>query len=80
MLLPEQIKKDIQDLPEEAQSLLIDFVRILKKRYAKATLQTSTKSLYEKFDESGLIGFVEDEEDLSISYKQILAESLTQKL
>ena len=32
----EQVKADIQDLPEEAQALLIDFIEILKKRYGRA--------------------------------------------
>ncbi len=28
-----QMQKDIQELPEEAQTLLMDFIEILKKRY-----------------------------------------------
>lgn len=32
----EQVKADIQNLPEEAQALLIDFVAFLKTRYAKS--------------------------------------------
>ncbi|HEY9690667.1 MAG TPA: hypothetical protein V6D15_00510 [Oculatellaceae cyanobacterium] len=35
MLTLEQLQQDIQDLPEEAQNLLIDFIEILKKRYPK---------------------------------------------
>jgi hypothetical protein len=33
MLTLEQIQQEIQDLPEEAQSVRIDLTEILKKRY-----------------------------------------------
>lgn len=74
----EQVKEDIQALPEEAQALLIDFIEILKKRYAKPK-QVTEKSTYEKFKDSGLIGCVSVEEDLSTTYKQVLAEGWNQK-
>jgi mRNA-degrading endonuclease RelE of RelBE toxin-antitoxin system len=32
MIALEKLQKDIQDLPEEAQNLLADFIEILKKR------------------------------------------------
>lgn len=38
------IQQDIQDLPEEAQSLLLDFIQILKKRYPQ-TQQNKVLSL-----------------------------------
>lgn len=81
MLTLEQIQQEIQDLPEEAQSLLIDFIEILKKRYPKPTSnnQSQEKSLYEKFDEIGLIGCVSSEENLSTTYKQVLSEGLNTK-
>lgn len=81
MLSIEQIQQDIQDLPEEAQSLLIDFIETLKKRYPKSTPknQSQEKSLYEKFDEIGLIGCVSTEENLSTTYKQVLREGLNTK-
>ncbi|MEI6429909.1 MAG: hypothetical protein WCO45_16230 [Pseudanabaena sp. ELA607] len=37
------------------------------------------KSTYQKFVESGLIGCVEVEEDLSTTYKQVLAEGWAKK-
>ena len=74
----EQVKADIQDLPEEAQALLIDFVELLKRRYAQPK-QTSEQSPYEKFKASGFIGCVSVEEDLSTTYKQVLAEEWNQK-
>jgi mRNA-degrading endonuclease RelE of RelBE toxin-antitoxin system len=81
MLTLEQIQKDIQELPEEAQNLLIDFVEILKKRYSKPaqTETTSEKSTYQKFKESGFIGCVSVEENLSTTYKQVLSEELSAK-
>lgn len=33
MIKIEQIQQDIDNLPEEAQLLLIDFIELLKKRY-----------------------------------------------
>ena len=33
MLEFEQIRRDIDSLPVEAQSLLVDFIQLLKKRY-----------------------------------------------
>ncbi|NDJ16909.1 DUF2281 domain-containing protein [Myxacorys almedinensis A] len=81
MSTPEQIQKEIQALPEEAQSLLIDFIEILKKRYPKSPEPKvdAEKSYYQKFKESGLIGFVSVEEDLSTTYKQVLSERLNTK-
>jgi mRNA-degrading endonuclease RelE of RelBE toxin-antitoxin system len=81
MLTLEQIQKDIQELPEEAQNLLIDFVEILKKRYSKPAQAeiTSEKSTYQKFKESGFIGCVSVEENLSTTYKQVLSEELSAK-
>jgi hypothetical protein len=75
----ERVKEDIQDLPEEAQALLIDFVEILKKRYAQPKQVSEEKSTYEKFEASGLIGCVSVEEDLSTTYKQVLAEGWNHK-
>ena len=81
MLALEQIQQDIKDLPEEAQNLLMDFIQILKKRYPQPNPknQPSEKSLYEKFEEVGLIGCVSAEENLSTTYKQVLIEGLNTK-
>lgn len=43
MLNLEQIQQDIQDLPDEAQLLVADFIEILKKRYPKQPI-TATPS------------------------------------
>jgi hypothetical protein len=40
----EQIQKDIDKLPEEAQYLLIDFIQILRKRYPEVTTQKTVTS------------------------------------
>ncbi|PNW30057.1 UNVERIFIED_CONTAM: DUF2281 domain-containing protein [Euhalothece sp. KZN 001] len=81
MLSLEQIQQDIQELPEEAQALLADFIEILKKRYSNST-QPEIKceeSPYQKFKESGFIGCVSVEENLSTTYKQVLSEELSAK-
>jgi hypothetical protein len=54
----EQIQKDIEKLPTEAQALLIDFIQILRKRYPEAI---SSKSDHPSFleDASEFIGCLE---------------------
>jgi len=81
MIALEKLQKDIQELPEEAQNLLADFIEILKKRYPKPapSEEATEKSPYQKFKESGLIGYVSVEEDLSTTYKQVLSEKLSNK-
>lgn len=63
----EQIQKDFQELPEEAQTLLMDFIEILKKRYSQTIPPepTAEKSPYQQFQESGLIDCGSVEENLA---------------
>ncbi|AVH64482.1 DUF2281 domain-containing protein [Nostoc sp. 'Peltigera membranacea cyanobiont' 213] len=77
----EEIYRDIDTLPEEAQILLLDFIQLLKKRYPQAESENHSqeKSLYEKFDEIGLIGCCSVDEDLSTTYKEVLSNTLTTK-
>ena len=77
----EQIYQDINTLPEEAQTLLFDFLELLKKCYSKPESENHSeeKSLYDKFEEIGLIGCCSVEENLSISYKEVLANRLVTK-
>ena len=76
-----QIYQDINTLPEEAQKLLFEFLELLKKCYAKpeSENQSEEKTLYEKFEEVGLIGCCSVEENLSTNYKQVLASTLVDK-
>jgi hypothetical protein len=81
MINLEKIQHDISKLPEEAQTLVIDFIDSLKKQYSLAEKPEikSEKTLYNKFEESGLIGFCSVEENLSTTYKQVLADTLETK-
>ncbi|MEM9220725.1 MAG: DUF2281 domain-containing protein [Cyanobacteria bacterium P01_F01_bin.150] len=58
MMSLEQIQQDIQELPDEAQLLLLDFIGILKKRYPKPQKETlsSNDSPYQTFKASSFIG------------------------
>jgi hypothetical protein len=38
----EEIYRDIDNLPEEAQTLLLDFIQLLKKRYPQTELENHT--------------------------------------
>ncbi len=77
----EKLQNDIQELPEEAQNLLEAFIEFLKERYPKSNLseETTEKSPYQKFKESGFIGYVSVEANLSTTYKQVLSEKLSNK-
>ncbi len=78
----EQIQKDIQELLEEAHVLLLDFTEILKKRYPKSSQSEvgSLKSSYERFKESDFVGCVSVDENLSVTYKQVLADAWNAKI
>jgi len=83
IIIPEQIQKDIEKLPEEAQYLLIDFIEILKKRYLpnlqEVTDRQTEKSESQKQDWSDFIGSIEAELDLSRNYKTYLSNELNEK-
>jgi hypothetical protein len=76
----EQIQQDIQTLPPEALNLLAQFIQLLKKTFSTSqTPQTAQKNIYEQFENSGLIGCMSAEENLSTNYKEILAEEWGRK-
>ncbi|MEH1810035.1 DUF2281 domain-containing protein [Nostoc sp.] len=77
----EEIYRDIDTLPEEAQILLLDFIQLLKKRYPQSESENHSqeKSLDDKFDEIGLIGCCSVDENLSITYKEVLSNTLDNK-
>ncbi|MGB5596664.1 MAG: hypothetical protein WBM62_21875 [Crocosphaera sp.] len=45
MINIEQLQRDLDELPEEAQELLIDFVELLKKRYSSFNQQETSQNL-----------------------------------
>ena len=81
MINPEQIQQDINELPEEAQTLLMDFIDLLKKRYSSPKYQETKKEASEIQieDWSDFIGCVEAEPDLSRNYKNYLNRELSEK-
>ena len=87
MLNIEQVQKDINELPEEAQTLLIDFLDFLKQRYSVAKKQevqsnptlSSQSSTLDILKESGLIGCISAESELSTHYKSVIREGLNCK-
>ncbi|MDR9405082.1 MAG: DUF2281 domain-containing protein [Halothece sp. Uz-M2-17] len=42
----EQLNQEIQELPEEAQDLLIDFIQILKKRYREGLVEQEKRTSF----------------------------------
>lgn len=80
-----QIQQEIQTLPQEGLDLLAEFIQILKKTTFLSVQPTKELqkddclpfregTVYEQFKASGLIGCVSVEEDLSTTYKQVLAK------
>ncbi len=84
MINIEQIQQDVSELPEEAQTLLIDFIELLKKRSSqnqKQEIKSETKfdsqvSTLDILKQAGLIGCISAESDLSTNYKSIIKEGL----
>jgi len=54
MINLEQIQQDINQLPEEAQNLLIDFIELLKKRYSLAKTESDLSTNYKSVLKEGL--------------------------
>ncbi len=87
MINLEQLQHDLSELPEEAQTLLIDFVELLKKRYGKHEQQKikSDQKLDDQLStldilkDSGLIGCISAEPELSTDYKSVLKQGLNSK-
>jgi len=67
--------------PFQKQEVLdfIDFIRSRTQVQPQPSAVLQAKSTYQKFVESGLIGCVEVEENLSTTYKQVLAEGWAKK-
>ena len=42
----EQLNQEIQELPEEAQELLIDFIQILKRRYRNVSVNPEERTSF----------------------------------
>lgn len=68
MIKIEKIQQDINNLPQEAQLLLIDFIELLKKRYAPLNIDNidSTVSGNIIIDEP-FVGMWQDREDMKDS-------------
>lgn len=87
MIPIEQIQKDINELPEEAQALLLDFIDLLKSRYStpeERTIHSNQTpnhqlSTLDILKESGLIGCISAEPNLSTNYKSVLQKELDSK-
>ncbi len=73
------IHQEIDNLPNEAQELLVEFIHILKKRYPSSVITDKSISNYENFKKIGLIGCCSTDQNLSTNYKQILAEGWAKK-
>lgn len=82
MATREQIQQEIQTLPQDALDLVAQFIQLLKKSSAVSGEQNApdqidadqSRGVYEQFEASGLMGCVSVEENLSTTYKQVLAE------
>ncbi len=74
MINLKKLQRDLDELPEEAQELLIDFVELLKKRYCSSHQQEISENNID--NSSYFICCVEAETDLSRNYKSYLAKQM----
>lgn len=80
------LQQDINELPEEAQTLLADFIDLLKKRYSTGKKQESNpnqshhqRSNLEILRDSGLVGCISSDPGLSSNYKSMIKQELDSK-
>ena len=71
MIKIEQIQKEINDLPEEAQLLLIDFIGLLKKRYSSSDTDNIELKPLENITDEPFIGMWKDREEMKDSSKWV---------
>ena len=78
-----QLQQDIAALSPDAQLVIFNLVNLLKNESKKESIQQleqrQTGNTYQQFVESGLIGCIAIEEDLSRTYKEVLAEGWGKK-
>lgn len=67
MIQIEQITKDLDSLPEEAQTLLIDFIQLLKKNYISTEVNTSDMVLLDDIEDEPFVGMWKEREDMTDS-------------
>lgn len=85
MIETQKIYKDIEILPEEAKSLLFDFVQLLKKRYINSEANinsTKSESIIDKSETNEidpLIGLFSGEAELATQSEDILQQEITLK-
>ncbi|OKH19291.1 hypothetical protein NIES208_03100 [[Limnothrix rosea] IAM M-220] len=83
MINLKQLQQDIASLSPDAQQVIINLVNLLKDKSETELSQTADKSqtrnVYQEFVDSGLIGCVDVDEDLSTTYKKVLAEGWANK-
>jgi len=58
IITSEQIQKDLENLPEDAQYLLIDFLEILKKRYSKTEPKSNPSASEPEIAENDWLDFI----------------------
>jgi hypothetical protein len=78
--LRQEILKQINHLSNEQLNQVLQFInQVNQGENTTPSPESNEKGTYEKFVQSGLIGCVEIEENLSTTYKQVLAEGLAKK-
>jgi len=62
MSIADLIKAEIDTFPEEVQLLLLDFIKLLKKRYPSLKCENIDLDITDKIDEESFIGMWKDRE------------------
>ena len=75
MTVTEQLHNEIEQLPEPLAQEVLDFLRFIRVQHGNAEPHQQAlpaNELYAHFENEGLIGCLDAEEDLSENYKQHL--------
>ncbi len=67
MIKIEKIQQDINNLSQEAQLLLIDFLELLKKRYAPLNIDNIDSTVSGNIIDEPFVGMWQDREDMEDS-------------
>lgn len=78
MNLAETIYQKSLDLPEDKAIEVIDFIDFIKNRARPVESFKQKPSIYQAFEEAGLIGCIETDEQLATTYKEKLDFSVKQ--
>lgn len=71
MTIADLIKAEIDNIPEEAQLLLLDFIELLKKHYSPLNIDNIDSEIIENIGDESFIGMWKDRDEMKDSSKWV---------